>query len=151
LPTDQGDLYAVGRVWVEPVAAPQVPDGPRAQFGDALHLLGMRQTPDAVTFYWRSDAPLPEGLTFFVHLLDAEGNVIGQLDGAPYANRYPLAAWRPGQTIEDTRTFAQAGVDPAEVARVVVGVYQIADGVRLPAVEGETRLPDDAVSIDREP
>ncbi len=117
VPTVQGDLLELGRVWVLPQSAPQPPAGPRAHFGDDVQLLGVRQAPEAVTFYWQSDAPLPAGLTIFVHLLDAEGKVIGQLDGAPYANRYPLDAWRPDQIIEDTRTLAQAGVDPAQVAR----------------------------------
>lgn len=151
LPTAQGNLWEVGRVWVEAATAPQPPAGPRVQFGDSLHLLGVHQTPDAITLYWRTDAPLPEGLTIFIHLLDANGQVIGQLDGAPYANRYPLAAWRPDQVIEETRRFAQAGIDPTQVARAMVGVYQLADGVRLSAVREGSRLPDDALVIHREP
>ena len=142
----QGDFVELGRVWVLPAQSPRPPDGPRVEFGGDLHLLGVRQSPDAVTFYWRSDALLPAGLTMFVHLLDANGQLIGQLDGAPYANRYPPAEWLPGQVVEDTRSLAPLGIDPAQIAQVRVGVYQVADGVRLAAVESGNRLPDDALT-----
>jgi hypothetical protein len=148
LPTAQGDLWEAGRVWVLPHQRPEPPAGPQARFGEALHLLGVEQSPAALTLYWRSDAPLPAGLSIFVHLLDADGQLIGQLDGVPYAGRYALDAWRPGQVIEDRRDLADAGIDPAQVSTVAVGVYSVADGVRLPALDaGGARLTDDALRL----
>ena len=84
--------------------------------------------------------------TIFVHLLGEDGTLLGQADGAPYANRYPVTAWRPGQVIEDRRPLAGVVTDPAQIARVAVGVYDPASGARLPAVDAQgDPLPDDAL------
>ena len=93
----------------------------------------------------RGCAPVQTATQIFVHLLDAQGQVIGQLDGAPYANRYPLVAWRVGQVIEDARTWAATDADPTQVAAIALGLYDLASGARLPALDAAgARLPNDA-------
>lgn len=140
----------IGRVWVEPRRPPRPPAGPQARFGDSLELLGARPDPSSgtVTFYWRAAAPLQAGTTIFVHLLDGAGQLIAQVDGAPYANRYPLDAWRAGQIVEDRRALAPGGVPLDTLQRIAVGVYRLESGERLPAVDDQgSRLAGDALML----
>ncbi|RME49586.1 MAG: hypothetical protein D6796_04660, partial [Caldilineae bacterium] len=146
LPLPGGETaFAVGRVWVEPVRSPRPPDGPRARFGDSIRLLGARFDPAAqtVTLYWQTDAPLSGDDSIFLHLLDAGGARVGQADGTPYGNRYPLPDWRPGQVIADPRPVGAAGA-----VELAVGVYNPRTGQRLPATDDAGRpLPDNALRI----
>ena len=101
-----------------------------------------------MTLYWRANAPIPEDYAIFVHLLDANGQMLGQLDGLPFGNRYPTTAWRPGQIIEDRREIAASGLDPAQVDAVAVGIYHPVTGERLRATdEAGNALVNNAVVI----
>jgi hypothetical protein len=145
-----GDAADVGQIWVAPSAPAQPPPGPRAQFGDRVHLLGLRHDAEAeeVVLYWRADSAVDLPASIFVHFLDGDGRLLGQADGLPYANAYAVTDWRPGQIIEDRRSLAglEAGDPPR---RVAVGLYDPATGVRWPAVDAQARpLPDDALVFD---
>ena len=130
-----GDLYDAGRVWVASPTRPRPPDGPHERFGDSIELLGAEVDADELVLYWRTTAPAPQDYSVFVHLLDENGEMLGQLDGAPYANRYPTGAWRPGQIIEDRRALPDAVSDISRIDHVALGLYNPADGARLPAYD----------------
>lgn len=140
-----GNTLELGRVWVaaEESSGPQPPV---ARFGDGIELLDLDYdaTTRALRMVWRASerAAAPE-VTIFVHLLDAAGNLVGQLDGAPFDDLYPPHHWRPNSLITDVRTVP-AGVDPAAVA---LGLYGRESGNRLPAWDGQdTPLPDNALT-----
>jgi hypothetical protein len=149
---DQGDVLEIGEVWLEGAPA-QPPAGPQARFGDAIHLLGAQI--DAATstlhLFWRADADIVADFIVFVHLLDAQGNVLGQVDGVPFDNQYPTSAWRPGQVIEDVRSIALDNAPdnaPGEVAQIVIGLYDPVSGERLAAKNGSgDALPNNALVI----
>lgn len=149
-PAGEADaVINLGQVWVEPRTEPQPPSGPRARFGEEIHLLGAAYQAEAqaIHLYWRTDAPIGQDLSIFAHFLDKNGQRVGQADGAAYENLYPTRAWRPGQVIEDVRPLP-LGVDPAELASVAIGVYDPTTGVRLPATDEQgTRLADDALQL----
>ena len=145
-----GDVLEIGRVWVRSRAHVTSPGGPSATFGDNIHLLGATIQGDTLVMAWRTDAALDADDSIFVHLLDADGQLLGQADGTPYANRYPLYAWRPGQTILDRRDLTVTGADLTRVATVLIGVYDPAADARLPAHDAAgAPLPDDAVRVPR--
>jgi hypothetical protein len=146
-----GDVLEIGRVWVNPRSRVDTPDGPSATYGESIHLLGATLEGDTLVMAWRTDAALAADYSIFVHLLDDADQLIGQADGAPYANRYPLYAWRPGQVILDRRDLAVTGADLTRLAAVVVGVYDPAAGARLPAVDAAgAALPDNALRVPQE-
>ena len=143
-------VFEIAQVWVEGDEQPPIPDGPRARFGEAIELLGVQYDGDAqeLVMTWRSNAPMTQDASIFVHLLDDAGNLLGQVDGAPYQNRYPTSAWRAGQIIEDRRGLSEAVADLAAVERVAIGVYDPASGVRLPAMDADGEpLMDDALIV----
>ncbi len=141
---------AVGEVWVAAPAPAKSAAGPQAQFGESITLRGVRydETAQTVTLYWQTDIPLPQDYSIFLHLLDAKGELIGQVDGTPYQNQYPTTAWRPGQVIEDVRSLAERMEAVNQINQIAVGVYDPSTGVRLEAIdEAGHALPNNALII----
>ena len=69
--------------------------------------------------------------TVYCHLLDAQGRVVAQADGAPRNGLAPLGSLQPGEVLADAR----AVVVPVDAApglyRLRVGVYNAPNGERL--------------------
>ncbi|HEY86036.1 MAG TPA: hypothetical protein G4N96_13090 [Chloroflexi bacterium] len=144
-----GDAFTVGQVWVEPASPAKTPNDPTARFGNSIRLLGATYNPAAqtITLIWQSDAPIQEDYSIFLHLLDANGKLIGQADGAPYHNLYPPSAWLPGQTVEDTRPIGDA-LSNTQLSQFAIGVYNLHTGKRLQAKDSNNvPLPDDTLLL----
>jgi hypothetical protein len=144
------DAVEVGQVWIRDPLRPEPPDGPKAHFGDAIELLGVHYDAEyaSLVFYWRTNAPMAEDATIFVHLLDGDGALLGQMDGAPYGNRYALRDWRPQQIIADRRPLEAAGVEAERIHQIAVGVYRLQDNRRLPALDAAGQpLPDNRLLV----
>jgi hypothetical protein len=83
----------------------------------------------------------------FVHLFDANMNLLAQLDTAPLAGRYPTTAWTKGEQIEDCVQVQSPQLAPG--ARIAFGMYDSASHDRLTIVDaaghaldnGEIQLP----------
>ena len=134
------DLSAAWQSAAAPAAAPL------ATFGDALALVGASaEATEAaldVRLDWRVLAAPPFLPAVFVHVYDAGGALVAQSDGPPAGGLAPLALWRPGDRLSDARQIDLSALPPGSYA-VAVGVYNPADGLRLPAVAAGARLPND--------
>jgi len=98
------------------VAGPVVekpPQSPRSvDFGGAIRLTGYDLAPARlrgggriqVTLYWQPLHPLEVDYSTFVHLVDADGVVIGASDHRPGGVYYPTSLWQPGEILRDTHT-----------------------------------------------
>ncbi len=139
----RGGFADLSAAW-QPEAAPAA--APLATFGDALAFVGGTATATGETLDvrldWRVLAALPFLPAVFVHVYDAGGALAAQSDGPPGSGLAPLALWRPGDGLRDTRRIDLSGLPPGSYA-VAVGVYNPADGLRLPAVAAGARLRDD--------
>ncbi len=140
------DRVLIAPVWVHPAPAPAAPlPAPRARWQGGILLLdaqvseapvseapvsetqGAEGAPLRVTLTWGADRIVRGDYTVFVHLLDAAGNVLAQVDRPP---AFPTSTWRAGDRVLESYTLVPA--DPAAPwQRVVVGLY---DGTlqRLP-------------------
>lgn len=111
-----------------------------AQFGDAIQLSGydLPQTnlhagdPFAITLYWHALKPADKPYTVFVHLLDANGKVIGQKDAQPSNGDAPTDSWQANEYITDAYSFNIAPDALKGAASIEVGLYDGATGSRLP-------------------
>jgi hypothetical protein len=151
LPSDQGDDVEVGQFWVEAQEPEQAPGETIAHFGPSIRLVGVEYEPTQalLTLYWQTDSAIAQDATIFVHALAADGQLLGQRDAAPYDNRYPTSAWRPGQVIADVRPLAPLVADVAQIDHFLVGLYDPTTGVRLPATDGAGNpLADQALRIE---
>jgi 4-amino-4-deoxy-L-arabinose transferase-like glycosyltransferase len=135
------------------IAAPEpeaieVPNRVRYRVGDTIALIGyavepLSVAPDdtlRVTLYWEATATPPEDYTVFVHLLDESGALRSQGDGPPMLGDYPTSLWETGEIIADEHTVPLDATVPSGRYRLAVGLYRLADGVRLPV-----RDTDDAI------
>ncbi|MEZ4661261.1 MAG: phospholipid carrier-dependent glycosyltransferase [Caldilineaceae bacterium] len=122
----------------------------QANFEDAPTLLGLstnrlgQSDPYALTIYWRADVPTTRDLTSFVHLIDADGNRVGQIDKAPGNGSYRTPYWAVGERVLDV--YYPDVSEPCasgETVRAVVGWYELAaNGLRRPRLDtfGDTAL-----------
>ncbi len=122
------------------------------RLGNDIHLLDaqiVRQNGAVhLSSMWSTTATPPEGYTLFVHVLDANGKMIGQADGPPSGGDYPTDWWSPGETIIDDRLLAL----PPEADRVTMGLYRLSDQTRLPVVDNTgLHVPNDEIVLPVKP
>lgn len=143
LPLPNGDTaFRIGSVWLTN-PSPNRPVEPQARFGNDI-ILWQATFTESLTLRWQTEQPIESPYTIFVHLLDAEGQLIGQLDGLPYGGLYPLENWLPGQLITDQRSLKPFD-RPASIA---IGIYDPTTGHRLPAIDATgKRLANDRLLI----
>jgi hypothetical protein len=119
------------------------PDEPLVTFGDnAIELTqsDMIYQPKrqvlAVRRRWRVNTP--QTVQPFVHVF-CGGDLIGQLDAAPWGETYPFVFWQPGETQTDFLEVHLSRPFNPDSCRALIGLYQQNDGQRLPAVEAASQ------------
>ena len=118
---------------------------PLARFGDRVALWELTCTQDRegqtqLAITWQAEATVETDALVFLHLLDAEGSLLGQADGHPLLGMLPFWAWQPGQVVRDVRYL-----EPVSSGEYVVrvGLWEPTTGERWPA-EGH---PDGIVPL----
>jgi len=118
-----------------------------ARFGPAIGLSGYTLTVTGreleLRLFWRAEARPPEDYTVFVHVEDAAGKLVAQVDGPPVAGRYPTSLWDAGETVLDQRALA---LPPGQYT-VYVGLYRWPGLQRLPLSLGGQPLKDDQLPL----
>ncbi|MEZ4590700.1 MAG: DUF2723 domain-containing protein [Chloroflexota bacterium] len=141
----------VGEVLVSGVP---LPEG-ATNFEDQIALLGVdipdRTLPPGglleLTLTWQALAPLAENYTVFVQVLDANDQIVGQIDSWPVQGTYPTSQWSPGETIADRHQVQLAGELPAGEYRVAVGFYLLQTLRRLSVLDGTGTAVDDKLLL----
>jgi hypothetical protein len=108
--------------------------------GDAIRLLGYEAVDAAlapgsafdVKLYWKAEGSPTEHYVVFVHLLNAEGNLIASHDGPPFDGRYPTQAWLPGDVVPDVHPLVLDADVPPGAYKLQVGMYHWPSLERLP-------------------
>ena len=107
-----------------------------ARFGGQIELLGYDTSSNedvlAITLHWRCLQPPDADYTVFVHLLDANGQVVAQHDGQPQGGSYPFSVCDAGEVVIDEHPLTlPPGLPPGDY-RLRVGLYRLETGERLP-------------------
>jgi hypothetical protein len=134
-------LHHVGSV--EADATP--PDNPLVRFEggpviESAWVEGMGDGAWAVRIVWAAQAPTDARI--FVHVRDADGNLVAQADGPALGGMVPAWIWQPGDRITDIRHISPNGPPPYTVQAGLFG----ADG-RLPAYVDGVRCAEDAPTV----
>ncbi|MEZ4641265.1 MAG: hypothetical protein R3E31_00735 [Chloroflexota bacterium] len=120
VPPDAPRLSFLG----EAGASPETP----ISFADAITLRGWSLAADAdtlsVTMGWQAAAAMTADYTAFVHVLDAQGNLVAQLDRQP--NGYPTHDWRAGEIVVDRYVVPLPAALPPGAYTVETGFYELA-------------------------
>jgi len=136
-------LDHVGRV----EAGIPLPDDPLVRFeGGALiegaSVEALRDRGWAARIVWATEAPVDGRI--FVHVRDANGNLVAQADGPALGGMVPAWIWQPGDRIYDIRHVVPEGPPPYTVQ---AGIFQPSG--RLPAYVEGVRCPEDAPTVTR--
>lgn len=113
--------------------------GPVSSLGEQVELLspGLARVEEylVVTLPWRARELLDRDLRVFVQLLGPDGQVVSQQDRDPQSGFAPTTSWVPGEVVIDR--YALPVPDDGGPFRLIVGLYDPATGVRLPAGESD--------------
>jgi hypothetical protein len=130
---EQGTLQRVLGPAVE-----RQPQKPRVvNFADEIRLTGYDLEPNMVqdggqvtiALYWQPLRHLTEEYTTFVHLVNAEGRVVGQSDHRPGGVFYPTSLWQPGELLLDIHRLSLAQDLGRAPFSIEVGLYKLAPGL----------------------
>ncbi|MBN1993510.1 MAG: glycosyltransferase family 39 protein [Anaerolineae bacterium] len=144
---DGATNFKLGSVWLV-APPPQLPATPLAHFGPHVTLRQVHVQGDTLVLYWQTDQFLEQNDTIFIHLLDAEGNLLVQADGVPYDGLYSLSDWLPQQIITDARPIGSRLASPDSLHAIAVGLYHPTTGERLPAADAAGKpLPNNSFII----
>jgi hypothetical protein len=131
---------------------PAVAQTAKVDFADVAQLIGFTvATTDSTTaetlpveLVWRS---LTDGAAtdyvVFVHVIDADGRLIGQHDGQPAGGTRPMSDWLAGEYIVDGHPVVFSDTAYTGPAQIRVGLYDPLSGTRLLTADGSdaTTLP----------
>jgi 4-amino-4-deoxy-L-arabinose transferase-like glycosyltransferase len=138
-----GDRW-YGRVRLAAYGVASLPEEPtvalEACFGETIRLSGYaladgRLAPGdilPVTLFWQSQKAIAERYKVTVQLLDERGELAAQHDAEPGAELAPTTAWRPGQLVVDRHGVSLPADLPPGPYMLIVGLYHIGTGERLP-------------------
>ena len=128
---DYAEIYQLPKPFVEPVDA---------QFGEAIRLRGVTvdQTPGQITITpsWDVRGKLDADYLLFLHIFNAEGQRVAQIDVAPNGAGPAASAWQPGEQLAVPLPVPFPAELPAGSYRVVLGLYDPAAQTRLPLTAG---------------
>lgn len=97
---------------------------------------------------WQTLSPLTDTYTVFIHLVGSDGTGHGQVDGLPLGGLYPMHLWDPNVRYPDRWNLSlPTDLTPGRY-RLEIGLYQLADGDRLPVTDGPGQLRGDALILD---
>ncbi len=100
-----------------------------------------------VALHWRVTGRLDDDYTVFLQLLDADGEIVGQGDGPPMGGYYPTSLWASGEALLDYHRLQVREDAPPGTCRIIVGLYNLATGRRLPIIGGAGQPVGDHVEL----
>ncbi|MFN2169098.1 MAG: hypothetical protein ACK2U9_22930, partial [Anaerolineae bacterium] len=126
-----------------------------ATVGDQIELVGYDLPAFAwqpgdilpLSLFWQPSAGVTADYRVFVHLLDADGQIVAQTDTAPVGGSRPTASWTAGEMIRDPVGIMVPPTIAEGEYRLVVGMYDPDTGERLPVVLNEPAEPFTGDSI----
>ena len=105
------------------------------------------EQPVYLTLYWESLAPTDVRFTVFTHVIDANSNVVGQMDSEPVGGTRPTSEWKSGDKIRDTLALEIKSDTPPGQYTIEVGLYELANLKRLPVLGSDGKEKDDRVLL----
>jgi hypothetical protein len=73
--------------------------------------------------------------------------LVAQKDNWPRGGRYPTSVWDQGEVVDDHHTLVLPANLPDGDYQVIIGLYSVDSGVRLPALDGESNPIGDSIPL----
>lgn len=125
------------------------------KLGESIGLFGYESLADefqpggqvTITLYWVSQRPVATDYTVFTQLLGPDFQLHGQMDRQPLSGHWPTSRWQPGQKFVDKFVLKVDEAAPTGEYVLLVGLYDVNTGQRLPVTLKGGRLQDDAIRL----
>ncbi len=104
------------------------------EFGEAIRLQSfeLEQEPELkVRVQWQALREMAQSYKIFLHLTDATGQIMGQMDTLPQQGLAPTTSWVSGEMILDELSPSLTNELTSEAHRLVIGLYNENTGERL--------------------
>jgi hypothetical protein len=102
-----------------------------------------------LTLTWESIGPFDADYTVFIHLTDADGRPVAQADSQPLGGAYATTRWHVGERLADPYELSiPPDLLPGEY-ELLVGMYLLSTGERLPLLSSDGQIVGDSVSLGR--
>ncbi len=143
-----GQDFQVARLPVPPLAGAQ-------NLGNAVSLVAVRLDRTTVhrgevlplSLYWRALAPMDVSYTISIQAINDAGIKAGQVDRLPCGAGCPTTSWRVGDVVGEWYELAiKPDVQPGSY-ELVVGMYDLATGERLPHLDAQGNIVDDRLPL----
>jgi hypothetical protein len=121
--------------------------GPFKLLGLAMPASAKAGTKIELLLYWQTVAVPRANYTTFVHLLNAQGQIVAQLDLMPLANTRPTTTWQPGENVRDPYPLQLPATLATGQYHVHVGLYEATSGARLTTPDGRDELDLGVITV----
>lgn len=98
-----------------------------ANFDNQIELTGYDWNTPTLTLYWRAVTRVDTEYKIFIHVLDANGKIISQIDRQPQDGNYPTSIWNPNEQVRDEYSLTL----PNDAKQLAIGLYRVDDEARL--------------------
>lgn len=97
---------------------------------------------------WASEVTPHRSLQVFAHFVGQGLEPLAQADGPPQQGVHPTSEWRAGELVLDWRTMTLPEDLPPGRYRLLVGLYRLEQGERLPVLDAQGHsTPADAIPL----
>ncbi len=125
------------------------------QLGGSIQLFGYEIMTDefypggqaVLTLYWESQQAVSADYTVFTQLLGPDFQLHGQMDRQPLSGRWPTSRWQPGHKFVDKFVLDVSESAPPGEYVLLVGLYDVNTGQRIPATMNGSPIQDDAIRL----
>ncbi len=121
VPLVTGQKMAIARTFM--IAGPQILTD--VNFGNFFRLEGYTLDPTSeglkIILFWRTVESPDSDYTVFVHIVNADNQIVAQNDGEPFEGRYPTSTWTPGELFADERIVSPI---PDGEFQIYIGWYR---------------------------
>ena len=146
-------LLMAGLIGGRALAAPKLPTLTPVQidFGGKIGLegyaFGRQGDMVDVRLLWLARQPMEESYKVFIHVINDQGNLLAQVDSRPLNYADNTNRWLPGQVTYDQFEVPLPAEMPPGRYQVRVGLYNEADGQRLPVLDASGQAVDNQVLL----
>jgi hypothetical protein len=88
---------------------------------------------------WQGEGKTRGDYTRFVHVIGADGKLLGQWDSPPDGGTYPTFLWAEGEYVQDSVTIPLNKI-PSGAYTLYIGLYNPLDGERLLTERGQNYM-----------
>jgi hypothetical protein len=98
--------------------------------------------------HWKATAPIGQWLKVFVHVMDANGNLVAQHDGLPALWTYPTNSWAVGEEVVDFHPLLFDAAQGDGLYTIRVGLYDPGSGQRVSVLDASGAPAGDHVVLE---